>query len=255
MNAPDPTHSPGRPRRAAKLIFLVLLAAILFVGFCSLGVWQVQRRAWKMELISQVEQRAHLPAVETPGPAQWPALSRGGDEYRPVRATGTLRHDRETLVQATTDYGSGYWVMTPMELRGGGTVLVNRGFVLPAWRKRPAAAAPAGETQVTGLLRMSEPDFPFLRHNDPAQDLWYSRDTQAIAAARGLGQVAPYFIDAAKGPQPAPDPAVAPVPGLTVLHFRNHHLSYAITWFALAAMVIVGAVIVVRVERRSRPGA
>ncbi|MBO9354682.1 SURF1 family protein [Bordetella petrii] len=256
MTPPRATPSPSAhpPRRTARLIVLVLLAAVLFAGFCSLGVWQLQRRAWKLELISQVDQRVHLPAAPAPGPAQWPALTRGGDEYRPVQATGTFRHNLQTLVQATTDYGSGYWVMTPLQLRDGGTVLVNRGFVLPAWRKQQHAGQPAGELSVTGLLRMSEPDLRFLRHNDPARGIWYSRDTRAIAAARGLGEVAPYFIDAGKVPGQAPDPAVAPVPGLTVIDFPNNHLSYAITWFALAAMVIAGAAIAVRFERRDRDG-
>ncbi|WP_144641580.1 SURF1 family protein [Bordetella genomosp. 13] len=248
----DARTGAGRARGGLKRALLALLALVLFAGFCSLGVWQIQRRAWKLELIAQVDQRVHLPASAAPGMAQWPALNRSADEYRHVRAEGVYRYDRQTLVQATTDYGSGYWVMTPLALRDGGTVLVNRGFVLPAWRKRQDQAGPAGPVQVVGLLRMSEPDFPILRHNDPVQDLWYSRDTRAIAAARGLEGVAPYFIDAEKTPGAAPDPVVAPVPGLTVLAFRNSHLSYALTWFAMAAMVILGAVVFVRVERRTR---
>ncbi|VCU69706.1 SURF1 family protein [Pigmentiphaga humi] len=251
MNPSSAKQVPSRPRNAARFFFLIALAAILVAGFCSLGVWQMQRRAWKLELISQVEQRVHRPATEAPGPAQWPSLSRDGDEYRNVAATGILRYDQETLVQAATDYGSGYWVMTPMQMRGGGTVLINRGFVLPAWRKRQDKAEPAGEAVVPGLLRMSEPDFRFFRHNDPSQDLWYSRDTQAIAAKRGLAEAAPYFIDAEKTGAAAPDPAVAPVPGLTVLDFPNNHLSYALTWFAMAAMVILCVAIVVRVESRA----
>ena len=62
-------------------------------------------------------------------------------------------------VQAATELGSGYWVMTPLQLAdGAGTVLVNRGFVLPEWRKRQAAGgqteADAGPVKVDGLLRM-----------------------------------------------------------------------------------------------------
>ena len=100
-------------------------------------------------------------------------------------------------MQAATELGSGYWVMTPLQLADGGTVLVNRGFVLPEWRKAQAGAAQApAQASVTGLLRMGEPGSGFLRNNDPAANLWYSRDLPAIATARGLSDVAPYFIDA-----------------------------------------------------------
>lgn len=248
------SHDIPRPRSAASLVFLAVFAVILFAAFCSLGAWQIQRRAWKLDLISQVEARVHKPAAPAPGPSQWPALTAAADDYSHVTATGTLLYERETLVQATTDYGSGYWVMTPMQRREGGTVLINRGFVLPEWRKLPAEqrTGPSGEVTVTGLMRMSEPDYRFFRHNDPIGGFWYSRDTRAIAQASHLGEVAPYFIDAASLAQAKPDPALTPVGGLTVINFPNNHLSYIITWFAMAAMVIAGVVIVWRDERRTR---
>jgi len=251
---PPVVDTPARPRSTATLAVLVLIAVVLFSGLCSLGVWQVHRRAWKLDLIASVEQRVHQPIVDAPGQAQWPNVNASHDEYRHVRAAGVFLYDRQTLVQATTDYGSGYWVMTPLRLADGGTVLVNRGFVSPDWRKRADnASGPAGVVQVEGLLRMSEPGGMF-RNNDPAANVWYARDTAQIAQARQLDGVAPYFIDAAAAASGG-DPAVAPVGGLTVLSFRNSHLSYAITWFALAAMVLVGVYIVGRDEMRTRRAA
>lgn len=129
-------------------------------------------------------------------------------------------------------------------------LFVNRGFVLPQWRQAPAA--PEAVT-VNGLLRMGEPGWGFLRRNDPAADRWYSRDVQGIARARGLGVVAPYFIDADAAPG-ASDPARAPAGGLTVLRFADNHLVYALTWYALAGLVLAGAVLVAREEKRLRAG-
>jgi surfeit locus 1 family protein len=245
--------TPRNPRSATTLVILGVVAVAMFAGLCALGTWQVHRLAWKRALIAQVEQRAHAPAVPAPGRAEWPALTSDNAEYRRVSAAGVYQYDRQTLVQAATELGSGYWVMTPLQLADGGTVLVNRGFVLPEWRKSQAAAAPQPSAQagVTGLLRMGEPGSGFLRNNDPAANLWYSRDLPAIAAARGLSDVAPYFIDAdAAGG--ASDARKAPVGGLTVLAFPNNHLVYAITWYALAAMVLIGAFIFVREEKRAR---
>jgi surfeit locus 1 family protein len=226
-----------------------LLGLLAFAAFMALGVWQVQRRAWKLDLIEQVEARVHAPAVAAPGPASWAALTDAQDAYRHVRATGAFEAG-DTLVQAVTDRGGGFWVMTPLRTDRNFVVLVNRGFV-PANRRDPADRADAkasGETTVTGLLRMPEPTGAFLRRNDPLADRWYSRDVAAIAQARGLGEVAPYFIDA--------DADLSrgglPIGGLTVVAFPNNHLAYAITWFALALLVAGGSVHALRGDAKGR---
>lgn len=213
-----------RKRVSAPILALMLLAIAALV---ALGVWQIQRRSWKLALIAQTEARLAASPVAAPGPARWPSIDKR-DAYTRVMATGHFRAGADSYVQAVTDYGSGYWVVTPLDT-GAFTVLVNRGFV-PADQRGRAASAP-GERRVTGLLRVTEPGGAFLRHNAPKLDRWYSRDVAAIAARHGLGRVAPYFIDAdASG-------AGWPRGGLTVIRFPNNHLVYAITWFAMAALL------------------
>jgi surfeit locus 1 family protein len=293
-------------RRSPAFLGIAGTVAVLFFAlFVALGTWQVKRRVWKLELIARVEERVHAPPAAAPGPAQWPYVTAATDEYRHVALSGTFLDRSQTLVQAVTDLGAGYWVVTPLRLADGSIVLVNRGFVAaddrdrvqpgttaaqqpatsqpeitggpiaagqqaspsqPAATREPAATLPsAAMARVIGLLRMTEPHGGFLRHNDPAANRWYSRDVQAIAAARGLRNVAPYFIDVEaaagdafagratsgeRGASTAPAPAsrgsaalvanghiVAPVAGLTVITFHNSHLVYAITWYTLALMV------------------
>ena len=218
------------------------------MGFVALGVWQLERRVWKHALIARVEQRAHAEPVAAPGPAEWPQVSAARYEYRRVRVTGIFLHEAETSVQAVTDLGPGWWVLTPLRQADGSIVIVNRGFVPPERRERATRPAgnPPGEVAVVGLLRISEPGGGFLRRNDPAAGRWYSRDVPAIAAARGLGPVAPYFVDAERASAAV---AEAPVGGLTVLDFRDNHLLYALTWFALAVLAAVAAVTFARVGR------
>ena len=124
-------------------------------------------------------------------------------------------------------------------------MLVNRGFVPDGARPSPP---PAGRATVRGLLRISEPGGGFLRLNQPGQDRWYSRDVAAIARARGLSGVAPYFIDAAA----TPDDAGWPRAGLTVVRFRNQHLQYALTWFGLAVLTLWATWRLLTDERRMR---
>lgn len=224
--------------RAMRRISAVALALLFFGGFIALGTWQIYRRAWKLDLISRVETRVHAPAVAAPGVSEWPSVAAGTDEYRHVQVSGTYLNASATRVHALTELGAGYWILTPLRVADGSIILINRGFV----SADPAAAAdrePAGPTTVTGLLRMTEPGGGFLRSNDAPANRWYSRDVRAIADARGLHNVAPYFIDADGFGDSKRDPGV-PVGGLTVIRFHNNHLLYAITWYTLALMIPVG---------------
>jgi len=229
-----------------------MIAALAGIGvLIGLGVWQVQRLAWKRDLIERVEQRVHAPPVAAPGREQWPDVDRANSEYRRVTVRGHYRNDLETPVQAVTERGGGFWVLTPFVTDAGYTVLINRGFV-PFPQRDPASRPQGqieGETSVTGLLRMSEPGGGYLRANDPANDRWYSRDVAAIAAAKGLSDVAPYFIDAEAL---HPDIPGAPIGGLTVIAFSNNHLQYALTWFGLALLLMAGTGLVLRHEWRLR---
>jgi surfeit locus 1 family protein len=244
-------EEPGRvPRSGFLLAIITLLAIAGIAGFTSLGIWQIERRAWKLDLISRVDARIHAPAVPAPGPAAWPAIDAKSNEYQRVTASGHFLNDRETFVAAVTAQGAGYWLLTPLKTRDGFIVLINRGFV-PADRKEQSSRAAGtidGETTVTGLLRLTEPKGGFLRANDISADRWFSRDVDAIAIKRGLDDYAPYFIDA----EATPNAGGYPVGGLTVISFPNNHLVYALTWFALAIMVAAAFVRFAREEIRVR---
>ncbi|WP_211452984.1 SURF1 family protein [Collimonas antrihumi] len=258
----------SRSRSRTVPLLLAICGGLMFAGFVALGTWQLKRLQWKLDLIERVEQRVHAPAVAAPGPERWQQINADADEYRRVRLTGTFLYALTARVQAVTELGSGFWLLTPLRSADGSVVLVNRGFI-PAKENDHHDTTNSGVAVVTGLLRMSEPGGGFLRHNDPAADRWFSRDVQAIAAARGLTQTAPYFVDAdatgvtkaiaspgpSPGPGPGPNGQQYPVGGLTVIAFHNNHLVYALTWYALALMVAGACFWVGREERNSRRNA
>lgn len=246
--APVPAMAADRaPRRTSTLALLAIVAVIAIAGFAALGLWQVERRAWKLDLIARVDQRSHAAPAAAPGPAAWPAINRGADEYRRVIAAGTFQ-GRDVLVQAVSDLGAGYWVLTPLRTDAGFTVLVNRGFISSDQRKAGGFAAPASPVTISGLLRITEPGGGFLRSNDPAAGRWFSRDVAAIADDQKIGVVAPYFIDA----DSSLDAPGQPRGGLTVVTFPNSHAVYALTWFGLAAMAAAAAFYVGRDEWKIR---
>jgi surfeit locus 1 family protein len=247
-HGPEPVDASGmtRPRSVVRIL-LAIVGLFLIVLFAGLGTWQVQRLQWKLDLIERVDTRVHAAPVAPPDAAHWAQVAKDSHEYRHVRLAGHFLYEYSTPVQAVSELGAGYWLLTPLCTTDGSIVLVNRGFIpaadnrggrYPARRAsgNPCAGLSGAPHVLSGLLRIAEPDGGFLRENDPPRNRWFSRDVAAIAAARGLSGVAPFFVDAARAQDPADAPE-HPVGGLTVISFQNNHLVYAITWYALALMV------------------
>ncbi|MPN34575.1 hypothetical protein SDC9_182069 [bioreactor metagenome] len=194
------------------------------------------------------------------GAQQWPQITAEQYEYQPVVVEGRWLADKTVFSQALTGLGAGFWVLTPVERADGSQVLVNRGFVPEKARTEVTSVAPGDPVRIQGLLRMSEPGGGFLRDNDAASGKWHSRDVQAIAAAMGLSNAAPYFVDqgipnihvnAPVNTEASAATATGPWPrsGMTVVTFHNSHAAYIFTWYGLALMVLVAAWLVVRHER------
>jgi len=214
-----------------------VVCAALLIG---LGVWQLHRLAWKEALIAAVETRARAAPVDAPPESEWSRLDPADYEYRRVRLTGVFDGSRQvTVFRAISEprgrYGGpGYLVMTPLELADGAIVLVDRGFVPEEQKAAPGDGLGGGETTVVGLMRASEARNLFTPSDDPASGQWFTRDVGAIARAEGLTRIAPFFVDADAGP----DPTALPEGGETILAFPNNHLSYALTWFGMAAALV-----------------
>ena len=246
------------PYRRGKALLAAVFAATLVAGFLALGTWQLQRLQWKLDLIERTQQRVHAAVVAAPSRADWATISSTTHEYLHVFAEGVWLDARSSWVQASTELGAGFWLLTPLQQPSGDLVMVNRGFVPTELRAdvehqlradRPSTLP----VTIVGLLRLTEPRGGFLRHNDPSAQRWYSRDIEALAASQQLRDVAPYFIDAdAASPSLVSRAGQAfPVGGLTVVTFHNSHLVYALTWYSLALM-LAGACWWIRRDARRR---
>lgn len=249
----------AKPNSLKKLAGWVL-AFFLVSVFTSLGIWQLKRLAYKEALIAKVENRAFNLPVELPEVARWSDIDRERYEYTRVTLCGRFVDGDAPRTLAVTELGAGYWILAPFAVEQGYTVWVNAGFVP---QKQEQIDLPSGAVEVVGLLRITEPNGGFLRDNQPKVGRWYSRDVAALSTWYGVDNAAPYFVDAfeirpidpsgkltPKAPlnsstysfgangnpanKLAPAPGGQPITGLTVLHFANNHLSYALTWFAMA---------------------
>jgi len=230
----------GPPRRRSWL-GLAAPAVAVFALLIGLGVWQLQRKAWKEGLIASLTAELAAPPVALPPAAEWPRLDAADLEYRRVRFTAAFKHAKEALVfAAATAFrpdvaGPGYWVFTPARLADGGVVIVNRGFV-PDGRQEAAsrrAGQISGPVEITGVLRWPDSRHWFTPKDDVAHNLWFSRDPASIAAAKSIGPVAPFYVEQ-ETPLP---PGGLPQPGKLGVALPDNHLQYALTWFGLAAVL------------------
>jgi surfeit locus 1 family protein len=222
-----------------------LMTVPALVVLLGLGTWQVERLGWKQALIRTLEERAGAEPI--PLPADVSRIDEA--EYHRVRLEGAWLNDHELYQTGQTYNGQAGWdVITPFRTRAGETVLVDRGWV-PFDRKDPATR-PQG--QIEGPATVEAVIFRDLRRgyfqpdNEPAKNLWFFIDTQAMAKAAGLTDVKPYVLAALRGPIPGG----FPVGGEIKVALRNEHLSYAITWYSLSIglLVIYGLYHTKRVE-------
>lgn len=233
MTTPS-AHTTRKLRPAHIVVWLI--TGILTSALIALGVWQIQRLGEKKVLLAAIEERAFGDAV--PLPLNWETIGPKDQwEYKRVSVSGIFAHDKEVQVYTVTDIGPGYWVFTPLLLNDAKSVLINRGFV--PGDKRSPETRPEGQVQgqvnITGLMRATETGGLFLRANDLENQRYYRRDVAEIAKAKGLQQAAPFYVDA----DASPNPGGYPIGGKTQLKFPNSHMSYAITWFILAIMMLV----------------
>jgi surfeit locus 1 family protein len=239
--------------RQARLVWASIAVLVGLVGLVGLGLWQLERLAWKEALLARLTARVgaapvSLAAVER----QWRAD--GDVEYLHALARGRFHHDRERYLYAPQPAGLGWHVYTPLEISPGRILWVNRGWVDDAHKEpqRRVLGQVAGETEVRGLIRRPLAPGMFTPANDATGNLWYWPDLDQMTTS-AFGAPAPdslpFRLEVDQQPSP---PGGLPRGGVTRLDLPNRHLQYALTWFALALTLI--AVYFVFARHRLRLG-
>lgn len=219
-----------RPTLWATVLTLAALAILI-----ALGVWQLERRAWKHALIARIDESLKGEPQDLAG-----ALTASGVEldYARVEADGTIAAGRAVHLFSPEGQGAAdYRVIAPLDYGMGRVILVDLGTITEAEKARLGGGVPpeaAGLVHVEGILRPSEEPGWFAAAPDLAANRWYARDVPAMAAALGLANVPPYILQSESpnaGGLPRPVPFRPDLP--------DNHLSYAVTWFSLALILAV----------------
>ncbi len=228
--------SPAEPR--GSIVTPTALTAIGLAILIGLGIWQLERRVWKHNLIATLNAELAKKPVALPPRAQWSKLKPDSHEFRRVTFAAEFLPGQEALVYSAGSAlrpdvkGPGYWVFAPARLADGNVVIVDRGFV-PTDRKEPASrpqGAPHGVVSIVGIMRWPEQSGSFTPAPDLKAGVWYARDLKAIVAAKHWKDDAPFYVDQE---QPVP-PGGWPKPGRMVVSLPDNHMQYALTWFGCA---------------------
>ncbi len=225
--------------RIRRLLWPALMSFAMVVVLLGLGTWQVHRLAWKEAILAQIAAAEAAPPVPLPATAGASAnapLTPG--PFTKIAVTGRLLHDKSALYGADvrdTRAGPelGAELIEPLQREGGVPILVERGWV-PLKRTRPIAM-PDGTVMAVGFVYPAVTPGWFSAHDDVPGRHFYTLDPVAIGAALGLDHVAP-FILVALGAPPAEG---LPIPAEHLPRPPNNHLQYAITWYGLAAALVV----------------
>jgi surfeit locus 1 family protein len=227
-----------------SLIAPSLAAAMVFAILIGLGLWQIERLAWKERLIANMQARLAAPPAALPDAADWPKLSPEKDEFRRVTLRAEFPESGNSNSSARRAYlyagapalrpdikTPGYFVFAPARLADGRIVVVNIGWV-PLDRRDATwqTTWQTGPREIIGFLRWPERSSPFVADHDAAGEIWFRRDPAGMAAMLQWGEVAPFHLDM-EGPVPS---GGLPKPGLLAATLPNNHLGYALTWFGLA---------------------
>ena len=220
---------------AATLILGVLGLAVLL----WLGVWQIQRLGWKADLLARIEAQIAADPVDLPAdpdPDQ--------DEYLPVRVTGQLLLPEIRVLVSAKVVGPGYRIVTSFRTDDGRRIMIDRGFLSDKVPGEPPR--PEGPVTFTGNLHWPDEVDSYTPDPDPVADLWFARDVPRMAIAL---ETEPILVIARDSSQPVPPLSPMPVDTAAI---PNHHLQYAITWFALAAIWAGMILVMVRRIRQGR---
>lgn len=214
----------------------------MLVILVMFGYWQTQRLQWKAELIQELQIRGAAPAIPLPTDARIPAEDL---VFRKVTVAGQYMYESEMhLLNQVRDGVPGINVFTPLvRADGGGTLLVNRGWAPMDWPGTPIEeyeGEPAS-IEISGIVRIPGPPGWLTPGNEPEKNNWYYIDLAGMGMAAGLLPFTDYYIYATgeRNLGDVPTPWLAPDPNEWRADLPNNHLSYAITWFALAGVLLV----------------
>jgi surfeit locus 1 family protein len=222
------TPSPARRYRPRLLPTVATVAGIAL--FVTAGQWQQGRMEQKQALRAQFDEAVAMAPAALPRDAfDWSAW-----RYRPIAAEGVFDAAKQILIDNKVNEGrAGYHVVTPLVLRDGRAVLIDRGWIAAGETRAqlPTAPPPAGDVTVRGRVNIPTANYVELSRDAPAGVVWENLDPSRFAARTGLS-VLPIVVEQT-APTGATDTLLRnwPAPDFGI----EKHRIYMMQWYLFAA--------------------
>ncbi len=224
-------------RGTVQRILFILVVALVGTGILvSLGKWQLDRLAWKQEILAKIDARIADP--EIPLPTQFDQTA---DKYQSVAFDGVFRGDYLRVLASLQHIGAVNKIIAPV-LVGDRVILVDLGYIEES--ELPTLSLQGG-VSITGNLHWPDETDSYTPPPDLGRNLWFVRDATAMSKHFAAEDV----IVVAKAIDPMPNGiSILPVDTTGI---PNDHLNYAITWFSLALVwIAMSALFIWRTRRK-----
>ena len=214
-------------------VFFVFSLIILV----SLGTWQVKRLIWKNDLISFYLKQSTNNIINL----HKENFVSEEIEYRKVRLTGKFLNKKEVHITGKTYEGNaGFHVVTPFLMQNGNYALVNRGWVSENYKEAKSRSFSLinEETSVIGLIRYPQKKGYFVPENEPDNGFWFTIKPTEIKKHLKIDKetfIIKFYVDALRQEKKIN----LPIGIKEKINIRNQHLSYAITWYSLAIVLMI----------------
>ncbi len=219
-----------------KILFPLVLGIAGCGVLIGLGLWQVERLAWKEDILADIDARLTAPPV---------AFSRfateAADEYTRVLVRGVPTGEELHVLVSGTEAGTGYRVISKLETAAG-AILVDQGLLaLDNKDSEPLKV----QMDIVGTLLWPDDQNSSTPEPDLAANIWFARNIDTMSAAL---DTLPFLVVATQ--TSPPDPRLTPLP-VNTAGIKNDHFEYAVTWFLLAAVwAIMSLYLIFRTTRQ-----
>lgn len=223
-----------------RKIISTLVVVFSLSSLISLGVWQLKRLEWKNKIIKELidnKDSLFLPITDN---------ITNSMEYKNVSVRGLLINHKSLLFYA----GNGYFLLTPLFMDNGKYLLVDRGWIPldsgPAFLRKEVFYNQS--VVIKGMLRKSTSRPFYIPNYDQKNNELFWLDMKEINNITQLEM--PDFYLLAKNTITDLEEEVFPRGRvIDINQIKNDHLSYAITWFSLAIILMIVSILYYKKNR------